>query len=102
MPPIPPPAISTGRGEEGCEVGVGAPDMPRLSMQRRVELVAGGNSGWLFAAGCARSASLVRRSYLCFPQARGLGCIATAGGIGVSTTGQALLFGDSAWIVRVQ
>jgi hypothetical protein len=39
MPPMPPPAIRTGRGEDVCE-GVGVPDMQRLSMQWRAGLVA--------------------------------------------------------------
>lgn len=62
MPPIPPPAISTGRGEEVCEV-VGAPDMPRLSMQRRLELVtdaAGEWGGWRMADGLVLPAAPVQ------------------------------------------
>ena len=77
MPPMPPPAISTGRAEEGCEV-VGAPDMPRLSMQWQVELVADmvGAVGWEWSSATGPKSSYVLASNpRIFLPVSGLDCI---------------------------
>lgn len=78
MPPMPPPAIRTGRSEEVCEGVVGAPDMPRLSMQWRAELVADvvGAVGWEWssATGPKSSYELASNPRIFLPVS-GLDCI---------------------------